>query len=373
LERKPLARWAPAGLAAVAFVGVLGWSLVDRGDGSSNGDAAADSDTTPFVADPAAATPSTAAPSTAPRPKVPLTRTLSQGLAGADVQLVQERLVELGFDPGVIDGIYGPATIQAVWAFEKIVMGTPREQVSGEVTPAVWERMQDPIVIAPRRTDTSATHLEVYLPQQVAVLFVDGKTRIATHISSGTGKEWCEEVTIDPGERGNEKGTEPLKKGVCGVGVTPGGVYTFDRRVDGWREGSLGRMFSPVYFNYGIAVHGSGNVPNYPASHGCVRIPMHIAEYFPSLVSRGDQVFVFDGVEDPEAYGAQLPVFDYPDPSYVTSTTTTTTTTTTTVPRPTPAPTPAPTPPRPPAPTPAPTAATAAPTTASAGGTLASP
>jgi hypothetical protein len=180
-------------------------------------------------------------------------------------------------------------------------------------------------------------------------------------------------VTIDPGERGNEKGTEPLKKGVCGVGVTPGGVFTFDRRVDGWREGSLGRMFSPVYFNYGIAVHGSGNVPNYPASHGCVRIPMHIAEYFPSLVSRGDQVFVFDGVEDPEAYGAQLPVFDYPDPSYVTSTTTTTTTTTTTVPRPAPAPTPAPTPPRTPAPTPAPPAATSAPTTVSAGGTLASP
>jgi peptidoglycan hydrolase-like protein with peptidoglycan-binding domain len=341
----------------------LGWSLSDRGGGGANGDAAAAPETTPFVADPEAAAPSTLPPTSAPRPKVPLTRTLSQGLAGADVQLVQERLVELGFDPGVIDGVYGPATIQSVWAFEKLVMSVPRDQVSGQVTPEVWDRMQDPIVIAPRKTDTTSTHLEVYLPQQVAVLFVGGKTRLVTHVSTGTGKEWCEEVTIDPGEPGNERGTEPLKKGVCGVAITPGGVYRFNRRVEGWREGSLGRMYSPVYFNYGIAVHGAGNVPSYPASHGCVRIPMHIGEYFPDLVSKGDQVFVFDGVRDPEEYGAQLPVFDYPDPSYVTSTTSTTTTTTTTVAPPPPPPTAPPTQAATPPPTPPPPPPPAAPTT----------
>ena len=81
-------------------------------------------------------------------------------------------------------------------------------------------------------------------------------------------------------------------------------------------------MWNPVYFNYGIAVHGAGNVPSYPASHGCVRIPMHIGNYFPSLVKYGDQVFVFDGVKEPEAYGAQLPPFNTPDPSYTTTTST---------------------------------------------------
>ena len=55
----------------------------------------------------------------------------------------------------------------------------------------------------------------------------------------------------------------------------------------------LGRLYNPVYFNGGIAVHGAGSVPNHPASHGCVRIPMHIAEYFPALVNTGDVIEVF--------------------------------------------------------------------------------
>ena len=31
-------------------------------------------------------------------------------------------------------------------------------------------------------------------------------------------------------------------------------------------------------------------------------------------MSNGDQVFVFDGVKEPEAYGAQLPTFNWRDP-----------------------------------------------------------
>ena len=73
-------------------------------------------------------------------------------------------------------------------------------------------------------------------------------------------------------------------------------------------------MWNPVYFNYGIAVHGAGNVPSYPASHGCVRIPMHIGNYFPSLVKYGDQVFVFDGIKEPEAYGAQVAAVQHARP-----------------------------------------------------------
>ena len=31
-------------------------------------------------------------------------------------------------------------------------------------------------------------------------------------------------------------------------------------------------MLNPVYFNYGIAIHGAYKVPLHPASHGCIRI-----------------------------------------------------------------------------------------------------
>jgi hypothetical protein len=51
-----------------------------------------------------------------------------------------------------------------------------------------------------------------------------------------------------------------------------------------------------VYFtSYGVAIHGFPSVPTRPASHGCVRIPMHTATWFPSRVVQGDPVYVFDG------------------------------------------------------------------------------
>lgn len=35
-----------------------------------------------------------------------------------------------------------------------------------------------------------------------------------------------------------------------------------------------------IRFNGGVGLHASGDVPNYPASHGCVRMPRHMAQKF---------------------------------------------------------------------------------------------
>ena len=147
---------------------------------------------------------------------------------------------------------------------------------------------------------------------------------VISHVSSGEGITWCDEVEIDL-----DDGTSEVK-GICGVSITPAGVYHFERKVEGWRNAKLGRLYKPVYFNYGIAIHGAGNVPAYPASRGCVRHPMHIAEYIQDLVSIGDAIYVFDGIEEPETYGAQPMIFDYPDPDWIPPTTTTTVPDTTT-------------------------------------------
>ena len=41
----------------------------------------------------------------------------------------------------------------------------------------------------------------------------------------------------------------------------------------GVQHGRLGSMYRPMYFNGGIAVHGSRfDIGAYPSSHGCVRI-----------------------------------------------------------------------------------------------------
>ncbi len=260
-----------------------------------------------------------------------LDHNLAQGIVDPKVEILQQRLTDLAFDPGPVDGYFGGATLRSVWAFQKLVMGIPREDADDTVTPEVWARLHDHVAVEPRRTP-GGTHLEVYLPEQVAVLFSDGRPRVISHVSSGEGVEWCDEVTVDLDDGTTET------KGICGLSITPGGVYHFERKVEGWRNAKLGRLYKPVYFNYGIAIHGASSVPNYPASRGCVRFPMHIAEYIQDLVAINDMVYVFDGLKEPEHYGAQPMRFDWPDPNYTTtttSTTTTTTTTTTSVPEPT--------------------------------------
>ncbi|RST32294.1 hypothetical protein HMF7854_13745 [Sphingomonas ginkgonis] len=42
---------------------------------------------------------------------------------------------------------------------------------------------------------------------------------------------------------------------------------------------------------YGVAMHG-GELPGYPASHGCIRLPMKFAEKLFATTKVGDRVFV---------------------------------------------------------------------------------
>lgn len=263
--------------------------------------------------------------------KTALSRSLVVGLSGTDVAQVQTRLAELGFAPGTADGVFGDQTQQAVWAFEKLIVKTPRDQATGKVTNDMWQLMQDPITIQPRRTG-ALTHMEIYLPEQVAIVFTDDKPTLVIHISSGTGETWCDTVSLDTDDKGN-KLDPPVQKAECGVSKTPGGVFRFTRRVEGIRNGPLGGMWNPVYFNYGIAVHGANKIPLQPASHGCIRMHKRISETFQNFVHIGDRVYVWgqDGKE-PEQYSARemLPVFNYPDPTATTTTSTTTTMKTTT-------------------------------------------
>ena len=269
-----------------------------------------------------------------------LTQTLSQGMQNNEVLELQERLTDLGFDPGPADGIFGTMTMQAVWAFEKLVLGTPRTEATGRIDQAAWATLMGDVSIAPRRsTNGQADHTEVYLPEQVLIVFQKDVPVLISHISSGeldaNGQpaEYCENATYDTDAQGREL-DEPVTKAVCALAKTPGGVFTYDRQVEGKRVSPLGGMWNPVYFNYGIAVHGALEVPLEPASHGCVRLPMHISDYYQSLISIGDQIFVWNGVDQPEDVSEQesLPSFDYADPSATTTTTTTTIPPTTTVP-----------------------------------------
>jgi len=330
IHSSPAARWLPA-VGAAALLGTVVVAGVALGGGGSSESVdttvpVVTSETTVPVPDsvPVIETVQTSTPIV----KTQLDRTLAKGMVGDDVKQVQQRLTELGFAPGPADGVFGDETRKAVWAYEKLVLQVPSNSPTGQVTPDMWADMQDPFAIQPRRPNSTPNHTEIYLPEQVLAVFHDDVPVMITHMSSGSGEEWCDEVTISPGEYGNVDGEEDLVRGECGVSFTPGGVFKFYRQVEGIRESSLGGMWNPVYFNYGIAVHGALNVPLQPASHGCIRIPLNLSESLQDIVSIGDQVFVFDGVQEPEFYGDQPPRFNWLDPDYETTTTSTTTTTT---------------------------------------------
>jgi Putative peptidoglycan binding domain/L,D-transpeptidase catalytic domain len=353
--QNPLARWLPVGGAAALLALVVGIGIVSGRSDSEPADGEVGT------------TNSLSTTTLAPLPtvtyeavetdvdsedvveKVALSQTLSSGNSGSEVEMVQSRLAELGFDPGPVDGAFGGLTTQAVWAFEKLVMGTPRSEATGKVTAALWDRMQDPIRIAPRRpTNTSAGHTEIYLPEQVLVVFHADEAVLVAHISSGelaagatgftpwyeTADEYCETVTIDTNDRG-ELLEEPIEKAICGRSYTPPGVFTAYKKIEGRRESRLGGMYDPIYINQGIAIHGANSIPLEPASHGCIRVSRTLGEKLPSLIAIGDEVLIWDGVTEPwnQSAEAMQMRFDYPDPNATTTTTTpSTTTTTSTVP-----------------------------------------
>jgi hypothetical protein len=359
----PIGRWIPA-IAALAVLAVV----VAAGAVGGGGKGIAGADTTPTtIATVAAAEPIVDSTSTtvadlsatggvdyeetgltvpsstlpgvgtaagAPIVKTNLASSLYIGTSGADVKALQHRLAQLGFVPGKIDGYFGEMTKEAVWAYEKLIVQTKPDKATGKVTNAMWQSLQDPVAIQPRRPG-SGTHVEIYLPQQVAAVFTDNMPTLVLHISSGAAitpertaaNSWCSTVHLDTASDGTPL-PAPVDQPVCGVAYTPGGVFSFKRELQGDHIGPLGGMYNPVYFNYGIAMHGASNVPLTPASHGCIRMNKLISNTFQNYVHLRDRVYVWgwDGKE-PEQYSSResTPVFNYNDPSATTTTTTSTT------------------------------------------------
>lgn len=192
-----------------------------------------------------------------------------RGDHGDRVQRVQRRLVQLRFDPGPVDGAYGGKTLMAVWAFQK----TQGLRADGVVGARTRRALAHPRRIGAASPSRRPNRIEIDKRRQLLMLWRNGRLRLVTHVSTGTGRRYCH-------------------RGHCERAVTPVGRYRVFRRIHGWRHAPLGLLFNPLYFNGGIAVHGARKVPSRPASHGCVRVPLHIAQYLPRLVPPGMPVRV---------------------------------------------------------------------------------
>ncbi|GAA4736440.1 hypothetical protein GCM10023216_32130 [Isoptericola chiayiensis] len=174
---------------------------------------------------------------------------LQVGATGAEVSALQERLVELGYYLPGVDGVFGPMTQQAVWALQKSA-GLYRDAVVGPNTEAALDDG-----VRPSPVSSSGKVVEIDLDRQLLLAVEDGRVVRTFNASSGNGETF-------------------EAKGRTYRATTPTGTYAVYMERDYLHESTLelGSMYRPKYFTGGIAVHGSGSIPPYPASHGCIRV-----------------------------------------------------------------------------------------------------
>lgn len=131
------------------------------------------------------------------------------------------------------------------------------------------------ISLRPSLKERSYKHIEVDLTKQV-LIYTDSSS-IVFHvipISTGSGELFTSE-------------------GRTRHAITPPGRFKVYYKVSGWRISPLGGLYFPLYVKSGVAIHGSFSVPDYPASHGCIRIPMVYAKPLFDIVPIGTPVLVY--------------------------------------------------------------------------------
>jgi lipoprotein-anchoring transpeptidase ErfK/SrfK len=182
-----------------------------------------------------------------------------------------ERLFfEMGYWTGAVDETFDERTRWALLAFQRVA---GRKQ-TGKLDDGELEALQKSARPVPR--ETGFRHIEIDLSRQVLFMVdSDGTVKVVLPVSSGNGRFYTSE-------------------GRTHRAVTPRGRFKVERKIQGWRKSALGLLYYPSYFNGGVAIHGSSDVPNHPASHGCVRIPMRAAKLLNDITPVGTIVLVYD-------------------------------------------------------------------------------
>ncbi|CAA9519562.1 MAG: hypothetical protein AVDCRST_MAG13-3287, partial [uncultured Solirubrobacteraceae bacterium] len=186
-----------------------------------------------------------------------LPRRLAPGSSGPGVLRLQERLRALGYVVGA-RGRLDARTARAVLAFRKVV-GLPRTTSAGEVVLRALARGRGAFRV---RFPKHGRHVEADLGRQVlALIGAGGKVERIYPTSSGAP-----------------------------VSPTVLGSFRFYRKDPG--TNALGMVHSS-YFIRGYAIHGYASVPTYPASHGCLRVPVPDALAIFRWVRLGGRIDVY--------------------------------------------------------------------------------
>jgi L,D-transpeptidase catalytic domain len=178
------------------------------------------------------------------------------GSSGIFVRLLEQRLVDLQYRLVDIDRRYDFRTADAVLAFRK-VQRMPRVST---VDAGVWRALAHPLPPRPM-SSTSGFHIEVDQSRQVLYTVLDGSVTNIMHVSTG-------------------RASTPTRDG----------SFSVTSKLAGYSDHQL---YYPSFFDGGRAIHGWPDVPTYPASHGCVRVPYWNAKWIYGLAAIGTRVIVY--------------------------------------------------------------------------------
>lgn len=175
-------------------------------------------------------------------------------LKGSDVEELQQRLEDLGFSPGKIDGIYGPETYQAVIEFQRQKGLEPTGQVDTSTWDALGEGVEVPADF-PKASPTGRVSIVIDREKQRLYVYEDGRFFAEYPVAVG-------------------KSETP----------TPVGEWKITSKSSGW-GGGFGTRWLGLNVPWGIyGIHGT-NKPwsiGQRASAGCIRMHnKHVEEIFP--------------------------------------------------------------------------------------------
>ena len=167
--------------------------------------------------------------------------TLRLGSRGTAVRELQRRLAWATYFPwgSSIDGVFGMRTWHAVVAFQGW-NSLSRDGVVGPATRAALAHARRP------RAWSGTTGFEIHLAEQVVLLVRDRRVVRAVHVSTGRP----------------------------GYSTPSGSFHVYLRDPMSWSNTFHTWMPLAQYFHGGYALHEYADVPAYPASHGCVRVPV---------------------------------------------------------------------------------------------------
>lgn len=222
-------------------------------------------------------------------------------LTRGQIKNAEQRLSNAGFWTGPIDGVFDAGSRSALIAFQK----WHGRDVTGQLTIDELDVIRTSS--RPGARELGYEHVEVDLDRQVLMLVDNNGSVRVLPTSTGNGKTF-----MDDGQES--------------ISYTPRGRFlVYDKSV-GWETGPLGSVFYPNYISGGVAIHGARSVPNQPASHGCIRIPVFAAREVSKLLKVGTIVLVYDKVsfvsakdwvEDPKRKEAALAAITAHSSDYV--------------------------------------------------------